>query len=131
MKYLTAEQILFLHARLVAETGGIHGVRDLSLLLSAAGRPQASFDDQDLYPDLFTKAAALLDSLINNHPFVDGNKRTGIAAALLFLQANGYRLHVSNTELERFTLAIAQSQRTIEGISKWLRTNAQLVDRDY
>jgi death-on-curing family protein len=90
MVYLTAEQNLFLHARLVAETGGSHGVGDLNLLLSAVSRPKASFDDRDLYPDLFTQSAVLMDSLINNHPFVDGNKRTGISAAALFLQANDY-----------------------------------------
>lgn len=130
MKYLTAEQILFLHARLVAETGGSHGVRDLGLLLSAAGRPQASFDDEDLYPDLFTKAAALMDSLINNHPFLDGNKRTGIAAAALFLYANGYRLLVSNIELEQFTPEIAQAQHTVEESAMWLQTYSRLIDKD-
>jgi death on curing protein len=130
VNYLTAEQILFLHARLVAETGGSHGLRDLSLLLSAVGRPQASFDDQDLYPDLFTKAAALMDSLINNHPFVDGNKRTGIAAAALFLLANGCHLQVLSTELEKFTLEVAQSQHTIEEIAAWLQSNAHLIDKD-
>jgi death on curing protein len=60
--YLSSEQALFLHSRLVAETGGSHGVRDISMLLSAVGRPQASFDDQDLYPDLYQKAAALMDT---------------------------------------------------------------------
>ena len=102
MNYLSAEQILFIHARLIEETGGRHGVRDLSMLLSALGRPQASFDDQDLYPDLFSKAAALMDSLIRNHPFVDGNKRTGATAAGVFLRRNGYRLIKRNQhETER------------------------------
>lgn len=123
MIYLTAEQVLFLHARLVAETGGSHGVREVNLLLSAVGRPQASFDNQDLYPDVFLKAAALMDSLINNHPFVDGNKRTGIAAAALFLRANGYRLQVSNPDLEKFTLQVAQSQAKLEDIAAWLQAN--------
>lgn len=66
MNYLTAEQVLFLHGRLIAETGGSHGVRDLNMLLSAIGRPQASYDQRDLYPDITTKAAALKDSLIRN-----------------------------------------------------------------
>ncbi|HLA88427.1 MAG TPA: type II toxin-antitoxin system death-on-curing family toxin [Anaerolineales bacterium] len=124
MIYLTAQQVLFLHARLVAETGGSHGVRDINLLLSAVGRPQASFDDQDLYPDLFTKAAALMDSLIRNHPFVDGNKRTGISAAGLFLRINGYRLNPSNIELEKFTIEVAHSKYPVEEIAVWLQTNA-------
>jgi death-on-curing protein len=128
MIYLTAEQILFLHARLVAETGGSHGVRDLSLLLSAVSRPQTSFDDQDLYSDLFTKAGALMDSLLRNHAFVDGNKRTGIAAAALFLRINGYWLEVTNDELEKFTLDVAQSRHTLGEISTWLRTHARSTD---
>ncbi|MBE0410909.1 MAG: type II toxin-antitoxin system death-on-curing family toxin [Anaerolineales bacterium] len=130
MIYLTAEQILFLHARLVAEIGGGQGVRDLSMLLSAVGRPQTSFDNRDLYPDLFMKAAALMDSLINNHPFLDGNKRTGIAAAALFLQANGYRLEISNMQLEKFTLEVARSEHTIEEIAAWLQKNASFVDKE-
>jgi death-on-curing protein len=124
VKYLTAEQILFIHARLVAETGGSGGIRDLNMLLSAVGRPQASFSGKDLYPDLFTKAAALLDSLINNHPFVDGNKRAGIAAAALFLHTNGYALMVSNDELEQFTIEVAQSAHTLEAIAAWLKANS-------
>jgi len=128
VKYLTAEQVLFLHARLVAETGGSHGVRDLNLLLSAIGRPRASFDDQDLYPDWFTKAAALMDSLIRNHPFLDGNKRTGVAAAALFLRINGYGLDVTNTELEKFTLEVANSQHTMDEIVVWLQTHARSID---
>ncbi len=125
MTYLTAEQVLFIHARLITETGGSHGVRDLSMLLSAVGRPQASFDDQDLYPDLFCKAAALLDSLIRNHPFVDGNKRTGITAASLFLQLNGYRLAATNSELEKITLEVAQAQLNVAIIAAWFQDNTQ------
>ena len=124
MRYLTAEQVLFIHARLVAETGGEHGLRDLGLLLSAVAHPQASFDQADLYPDVFTKAAALLESLIGNHPFVDGNKRTGITAAALFLRLNGHHLKVSNQELETFTLRVAQGGASQEQIVDWLRVNA-------
>ena len=125
MKYLTAEQVLFIHARLIAETGGSHGVRDLGLLLSAIGRPQTGFEGQDLYPDLFLKAAALLDSLILNHPFLDGNKRTGVAAAGLLLVRNGYRLTASNADLEGLALAIVLSRLTIPEIAGWLRNHAQ------
>ena len=127
-QYLTAEQILFLHSRLIAETGGGHGIRDLGMLLSALGRPQATFDEKELYPDLFSKAAALMDSLVRNHPFVDGNKRTAITAAALFLRFNGYQLVVENTEMVRFTLACAQSQRSLDEITNWFRqysTNAK------
>jgi death-on-curing protein len=127
MNYLSAEQILFIHARLIEETGGEHGVRDLEMLLSAIGRPQASFDRQDLYPDLFSKAAALMESLIRNHPFVDGNKRTGVTAAGLFLRQNGYCLTASNDELVAITMSVAQSQTNLETLTNWIRNNSQSI----
>ena len=120
-QYLTPEQVLFLHSRLIAETGGGHGVHELGLLLSALGRPQGTFDGKDLYPELFLKTAALMDSLVRNHPFVDGNKRTAITAAALFLRMNGYRLVVENNEMVRFTLACAQSQLSLDEIAHWFR----------
>ena len=77
MKTLTIQQVLFIHSRLITETGGTAGLRDIGLLESAMARPFASFDGKDLYPGLFAKASAMLDSLVNNHPFLDGNKRVG------------------------------------------------------
>ena len=123
MLCLTAEQVLFIHARLIAETGGLGGVRDLAMLESAVGRPSASFDGQDLYPDLFSKAAALMASLINNHPFVDGNKRTGIAAAALFLRINGHKLTADPADLEKKTLLVAQNKLALAEVAEWLREN--------
>lgn len=122
--YLTVEQVLFIHMRLIAETGGSAGVRDLDLLASAVGRPQVSFGGQDRYPDLCHKAAALLDSLVRNHPFVDGNKRVGIAAVGLFLRRNGLRLTASNAELEQFTLQVARSEASMEQIVAWLKSHS-------
>ncbi|HBG75215.1 MAG: hypothetical protein A2X25_12810 [Chloroflexi bacterium GWB2_49_20] len=123
MIYLTPEQVLFIHSRLVAETGGSHGVRDLGLLESAVARPRATFDDKELYPDLFTKTAALMDSLINNHPFLDGNKRTGITAAGLFLLLNGWKLTASPQDLETITLRVASEGLEVTALAGWLRKN--------
>lgn len=122
--WLTPEQVLFLHSRLVEETGGLHGVRDLPMLLSALGRPQATFSGRELYPDIYSKAGALLDSLIRNHPFLDGNKRTAIAAAAIFLRLNGFSLEVNHGEMVQFTLACAQAQVGLEDIGLWLRENS-------
>jgi death on curing protein len=119
IQHLTPEQVLFLHSRLIAETGGMHGVRDLSMLLSALARPQATFEDKEFYPDLFSKTACLMDSLVRNHPFVDGNKRTAITSAGIFLWINGYRLRVENDEMVCFTLACAQSQLSLPEIIEW------------
>ena len=122
--YLTAEQVLFVHYRLVSETGGEYGVRDLGLLESAIARPQATFDKQELYPDMFEKAATLMESLINNHPFVDGNQRTGIACAVLFLKQNGISFSAKNAELEKFTLRVASSNVGRSEIAEWLKKHS-------
>lgn len=125
MIYLTAEQILFLHPRLIAETGGSHGLREINLLLSAVGRPQVTFEGRELYPDIYHKAAALFHSLIHNHPFVDGNKRTAIAAASIFLRQNGLRLLASPSELENFTLAATKEHYSIDQIVVWFTLHAK------
>ena len=120
MKYLSPQQVLFIQARLISETGGETGLRELSLLESAVARPSASFDGKDLYPTLFEKAAALLDSLINNHAFMDGNKRTGITSTAMFLRLNGVRISCSQNELESFTLQVAVSHPPIGVLADWL-----------
>jgi death on curing protein len=123
-EYLSVQQLLFLHMRLIETTGGTHGVRDLGLLQAAVARPQATFDGQELYPDLFSKAAALMHSLILSHPMIDGNKRLGIAAAGIFLERNGVRLNADNAALEAFTLGVAQGGVDAEDISQWLAANS-------
>jgi death-on-curing protein len=122
MHYLTPEQVLFIHARLIAETGGEHGIRDLGLLQSAVSRPQAVLEGNELYPDIYHKAAALLESLVNNHPFVDGNKRTGITAAAMFLKTNGSSLTASNQQVESFVLSVASGEQTLASIVEWIIT---------
>jgi death-on-curing protein len=119
VNYLTASQVLFIHVRLISETGGAAGLRDLGLLEAAVARPQATFDGADLYPNLCTKAAALMDSLVQSHPFVDGNKRVGVTAAALFLRRNGLRLTATNDEVEMLALAVAQGAMTTQQIAAW------------
>lgn len=119
--------MLFIHARLITETGGEHGVLDLGLLQSAVARPQATFDGQDLYPDLFLKTAALLESLIGNHAFVDGNKRTAITAAGLFLRLIGYHLTANNQQLAAFTLLCAQHLISLDQMAIWFKDQSECV----
>ena len=123
IQYLTPQQVLFIHARLIATTGGEHGIRNLGLLESAVARPQATFDGADLYPDLFGKTAALMESLSQNHPFVDSNKRTAIATAAMFLRLNGYVLQTTNAELERFSLMVAGERPSLASIAVWFEAN--------
>lgn len=127
MIYLTAEQVLFIHARLISETGGLHGVLDLGLLESAMSRPQATFDGEELYPTLFSKAASLLESLVGNHAFVDGNKRTAITSVGLFLVANGFSLTATNQELEAFTLHCAQGKHPLKQMEAWLEKHSERI----
>ncbi len=121
MRYLTPEQVLFIHARLIAETGGEHGVRDLGLLQSAVARHQVVFDGKEMYPDIYHKVAALLQSLVNNHPFTDGNKRTGITAAAMFLRINDCSFTASNQEVESFVLSVASGGQTFDSIVAWFQ----------
>ncbi|OGW34522.1 MAG: hypothetical protein A2010_08940 [Nitrospirae bacterium GWD2_57_9] len=124
MKYMTAEQVLFIHARIIDESGGAHGVREVGLLKSAIGRPQATFDKRDLYHDVWHKAAALMESLIGNRPFIDGNKRTSLASAALFLRRNGFRLNSEQQGIESFTLDMALKKISIEDAAAWLKQQA-------
>lgn len=128
MIYLSAEQVLFIHDRIIRETGGAHGIHDIAGLLSAVGRPQATFDGEELYPDIYSKSAALIESLIGNHPFVDGNKRTGIVAAGIFLLLNGYRLKADQQELVDFAIAISTGEITFAGIVEWLQERSVFSD---
>ena len=124
-QYLTAEQVLFIHSRVIAETGGEFGVRDLNVLQSAVERSKATFDGKELYPNIFSKAAALLESLVNNHPFLDGNKRTGITAVGVFLKMNGWNLVADNQQVSQFVLKVAQSEVNHKGITDWLDGNCK------
>ena len=125
MRCLSPEQALFIHSRIIDTTGGAHGCRDLGLLQSAVSRPKATFGGKDLYPDLFSKAAALMESLACNHPFIDGNKRTSIVSSGLFLEMNRYRLRASQRELERFTLSVAVGKMQLEGVAAWFQAHAE------
>ena len=124
MDYLTPAEIIVLHARLIQRTGGGEGIISLSMLEAATACPQAIVRGLDLYPTLWDKAAALMESLIQNHPFVDGNKRVGLVAAGLFLERNGYILTANNTEALTFTLQVAQSILKREAMAQWLQAHS-------
>ena len=122
--YLTLEQILVTHEDQIERYGGSSGVRDLSLLESATFRPQTTFSGKDLYKTHFEKAAALMHSLILNHAFVDGNKRTGTAAMLVYLEYNQIDIQISNKELVETVLSIVKEKWNIEKIAGWLKTKS-------
>ncbi len=125
MTYLYPKQVLYLYQRIIEQSGGTVGLRDEGLLESAVYRPQASFGGQDLYPDLFTKVAALGHSLISNHPFVDGNKRIGFEAMRLMLRLNGYDVHASLEAKFSFVMEIAKGKCAEQGIAEWLKQHSR------
>ena len=119
--YLSLEQVLDLHRRQLRRFGGPAGLRDRGALESAVARPQMTFGGEDLYPEIEDKAAALMHSLVMNHPFVDGNKRVGAHASLMLLLANGVEPTFSPAELTAITLATARGEVNAEALSIWLR----------
>lgn len=122
--YLTLEEILVIHEDQIERYGGTSGLRQLSLLESALFRPQSTFDGKDLYESLFNKAAALIYSLIQNHPFVDGNKRTGIVAGFVFLGMNRLTVEIVEEEIIDAAINIATKKWDVEKVSNWLKHNS-------
>ena len=128
MEYLTVTEVLLVHARLIQQTGGHRGVRDIGLLESALARPQATFGQNDLYPDLWIKAAVLMHSLLQNHPFIDGNKRVALTATAIFLELNGYMLKAGNPEVLAFTRRVVVGEMELGNVADWLQAHCQSID---
>ena len=120
MKVLSKRQILLLHQQLVDETGGSPGLRDEGLLDSALNAPFQAFGGTSAFPSLQQKAARLCYGLVKNHPFIDGNKRIGAHAMLVFLALNGIELEYTQSELSDLFLAVAAGDSGYEEILCWL-----------
>ena len=119
---LVAEDVLDIHVLVLCEGGGgAPGVRDLGLMESALGRMDAGFGGESLYPGLFEKAAALLEALVQNHPFVDGNKRTALMAAATLLEYNGVWLAYGPEDAVALTVGIAKHEVSLGEVGEWLR----------
>ena len=125
VKYLTTEQLLLIHSMVVDETGGLHGVRDHHALLSIVHAPQQSVFGKELYPSIFEKGALYCRDIITTHPFVDGNKRTGMLVASVFLEHNGYILNVPEGEIERFALSVISKKPTVKDIAAWFKKHSK------
>ena len=125
MRHVSLGEVLELHRRIVETAGGATGVRDLGALESAVAQPRMTFGGHDLYPDLADKASALGFSIIQNHPFVDGNKRAGHAALETLLVLNGAELVASVDEAERTILDVAAGRLKRETFTEWVRAHSQ------
>ena len=120
MIFFTASQTIKIHESLIKKTGGMDGLRDEKLFDSALCTPFQKWSGTALYPDIFDKASQLCYGLIENHPFADGNKRTGVHLALLFLKLNGEKLSYSQKDLSEFGWVIASGKKTKDQIKDWL-----------
>ena len=120
MKRLSKEQILLLHSQLIRQTGGSDGVRDYALLESAIEAPFQSFGGDELYPTIQAKAARLGYGLIKNHCMIDGNKRIGTHAMLVFLALNGIELSYTQKELYEVILQVASGELEYDDLLNWI-----------
>jgi len=117
IKFLTVEQILKMHDAFIEKFGGLPGIRDANLLLSAVELPKTAMFGNDMYPSVYDKAAAYLYFIVCNHPFCDGNKRTGFGAAYLFLKVNNVPIKFQDSALENLVVEVAKGKKTKEQIA--------------
>ena len=122
---INVEQLLELHSRIVDKTGGADGLRDRGALESAVNRPYATFDGLDLFPTAFTKAAAILESVLINHPFIDGNKRTGWVLMRSLLLSESIEIRTEENKKYDFTIKIAEGKLNTDQISAWISSNSR------
>jgi death-on-curing protein len=125
MNYLTLDDVYAIHQRMIHIGGGRIDIHDFTLLHSAAERPKASFGGKELYPTVWKKASALLQSLVKNHPFDDGNKRTAYYSTKRFLRINGYILHTSLRGILIFMVSVDIKNLSIDQIGSWLKKHSK------
>jgi len=121
---ILVEDALKLHDKSIDDFGGAKGIRDTGLLESALARPFQTFGGEDLYSTAIEKAAAIAESLILNHPFVDGNKRTGMLAMVTILLEYNFALTAGEDEMYNFTISISTGETKYEDIVRWLKENS-------
>lgn len=124
-EYLTIEQVIEIHDEMLKRYGGLAGIRDKNLLLSALDAPKAAMFGQEMYPSVYDKAAAYLYHLVCNHPFNDANKRTGYVATLVFFELNNEKQAFRKEDLEGLVVEVAKGNETKERIAAFLRTGVQ------
>lgn len=130
MRYLTVIEVLEIHSRVIQQTGGTGGIRDLEVLESAVAVPRMTFAGEDIYPALVDKAAALGFSLIQNHPFIDGNTRIGHAAVEVFLILNGFEIRASIDEQEQVILSVAAGELRRDFFKQWLTQHIEPINSE-
>jgi death on curing protein len=129
ISFLTFDEVLAIHAHQIRRYAGSAGIRDVGLLESALAMPRATFGSEELHPTLSEKGAAYLFHLVKNHPFVDGNKRVGLAVCLVFLELNGLSVRASDDELVDMVVGVARSDVGKPDVAVFLKKRARSVRR--
>lgn len=127
MNYVSANDIVVIHDAIVTAIGGSTGIREPGMLASVAEKPKTTFGNEELYPDIFTKAATIYEGLCNYHVFIDGNKRTAALVMYRFLTINGYELTATNKQLEDYTLFVATNNPDIIETANWINKHSTKV----
>jgi len=122
---ITLIEVLLIHEHAIKTHGGANGTRDQNMLESAINRPFQEFGGEELYPTAYEKAAAIGESIIMNHPFVDGNKRTGYILMETVLRMHNFKINASNDSLYQFIISISTGELRFEQIVAWLQNNTQ------
>lgn len=125
IRYLTAKDILELHFSVIRDYGGSHGVRDEGRVRSVIEAPAQEVFGLEQYETVYEKAAVYMRNIIGDHPFVDGNKRTGVTVTAIFLSRNDVQLTAATKELEDFAVRVAVERMSVDDIAKWLLENSQ------
>ena len=129
MIFLNLEEVIEIHNDLVSKFGGQHGIRDVGLLISAIEMPKATMFGEYLHDSIFDKAAAYLYHIVCNHAFIDGNKRTGAATALIFLYLNAQKFQYHQKDLENLVCSVAEGTSSKEEVSKFLQMNSSIIEQ--
>lgn len=126
MKLFDVADIELIHLQIIDASGGSHGARDRGRLAAVIATQTQEVFGKELYPTFHDKAAALARGIIADHPFFDGNKRTGIMLAIIFLENNGYRTVIDDKELEDFAVQIAVERLDVPAITLWLKERSKI-----
>lgn len=121
MKFIDIGECIIIHDKMIEVGGGRPGVADYRLLHSSVERPKATFAGKSLYPTIWLKAAALMHSLVKNHPFNDGNKRSAFFSTMRFLAVNGYELHAKTKDIVEFGVSVDVKNLSLEVIAEWFK----------
>lgn len=120
--FVSIEEVVIIHEKMIEIGGGLSGIRDIELLHAAVERPKASFGGKYLYRSTFEMGAAMLQSLVKNHPFIDGNERTVFFSTLRFFEKNDLSFRISSTEIVDFMVSVDTQSLAVKAIADWFET---------